>query len=179
MSSLSQHRSPIQRQLEAYEESWQRDHRAAMACRDLEDTISVGIAIFHLLKRAEDLWRDRVFRGVEEFADEDDRWMQSLFRSWLHVTEDVLKAVPDLEARFGSVDGAEELRECATGATSLLAGWQPPRLARAIGLREQTLTPEAAAELNRLAKDAQSNPPAIPTRRLPTEDPSFLLKRSC
>jgi len=150
-----------------------------MACHDMEDTVSVGLAIFHLLKRAEDLWRDRIFRGVEEFSDEEDRATQSLFRSWLAVTEDVLKAVPRLEAQFGSVDGVGELRDYVAEAHSLLAGWQPPRLSRAVGLREQTLIPEAAAELERLTQEAGANPPSMPTRTLPTEDPSFLFKRPC
>jgi hypothetical protein len=179
MDTIPHHRSPIQRQLETYEESWLRDHRAAMACHDMEDTISVGLAVFHLLKRAEDLWRDRIFRGVEEFSSEDDRWIQSLFRSWLSVTEDVLQAVPHLEAQFGSVNGVGELRDCVTEAHSLLADWQPPRLSMAVGLREQTLTPEAAAELDRLAQETGANPSSMPARTLPTEDPSFLFKRSC
>lgn len=178
MNSSSQHRSPIQRQLEAYEESWMRDHRAAMACRDLEDTLFVGSAVFHLLKQVEDSWRDRVFRGVEEFADEDDRGLQVLFRTWLQVSEDVLTAVPDLESRFGPLDGAEKLRACVREAHLLLDHWQPPHLSKAIGLREQTLTTEAAIELDRLIEEA-ANPPATPTRRLASADPSSLFKRSC
>src|SRR5947207_1875532 len=120
MSTVDKGRSPVYRQLEAYSESWKQDHRAAMACRDLEDTISVGVALFRLLVRAEDSWRERVFRGIEECSDEDDRWVQGLFRLWLQVTEDVLDALPTLEHRFSSVDGANELRECAAQGRALL-----------------------------------------------------------
>src|SRR6266566_1369766 len=158
MSTAERRHSPVQRQLEAYEASWMRDHRAAMACRDLEDTISVVIAVFRLLRRVEDSWRERVFRGTEDYSEEDDRWVQSLYRSWLQVTEDVLNAVPTLEQRFGAVDGAHELCECAAQAHALLDGWQAPRLSMAVGLREMTPSPEAAAEFDRLLAQAKTNP---------------------
>jgi hypothetical protein len=169
MSTVERRHSPVQRQLEAYEESWMGDHRAAMACRDVEDTLAVGVAVFRLLRRVEDSWRERVFRGSEDFAEEDDRWVQGSFRGWLQVTEDVLNALPTLEQRFGSVDGADELRECAGQARALLEAWQPPRLSRAVGLREMTLSPEAVTELDRILAEAKENPPPTPTGPIPQE----------
>ena len=140
-----------------------------MACRAMEDTLAVGIAVFRLLRDVEDSWRERVFRGTEEFSEEDDRWGQGLFRGWLQVTEDVLNAVSTLERRFGSLDGASQLRECAAQAHALLDGWQAPRLSMAVGLREMTLSPEAAAEFERLLAEARSRPPEIPSGPTPRE----------
>jgi hypothetical protein len=42
MSAVDQRPSPVQRQLETYEQSWQREHREAMVYRGLEDTIAMG-----------------------------------------------------------------------------------------------------------------------------------------
>jgi hypothetical protein len=169
MSTTEPRRSPVYRQLEAYEESWKGEHDEAMACRDLEDTISVGIALFRLLERFEDSWRERVFRGAEAYSEEEDRSVQGSFRAWLQVTEDVLNAVPALEQRFGSVDGSGELRECAARAHVLLDGWQPPRLSRAVGLREMTLSPEAAAEFRGILEEAKTKPPSRPAGPTPQE----------
>jgi hypothetical protein len=177
---VAERSSPVQRQLEAYEESWKQDHQGAMACRDLEDTVAVGIAVFRLIERVEDSWRERVFRGAENYADPYDRWVQALYRGWLQVTDAVLTAVPALERRFGSVDGADELRACAGQARSLLDHWQPPRLSAAVGLREMTLTPEAAAELDRIIDEAKKVPPSAPAGPVPEEmsaDDFFALMR--
>ncbi len=174
MTTPRRHSSPVQRQLEAYEESWQREHRDAMACRDLEDTIAVGVGLGRVLLRLDDNWRDRVFRGTEEYTPEYDRLLQGFFRIWLQVTEDILRCVPPFEERFGAVSGADEARECTAKVTELLASWQPPHLARAVGSREMILTPEAAADLDRVIQQARDNPPPMPTRHLETRDPSFL-----
>ena len=56
------------------------------------------------------------------------------------------------------------LRTCARLAEQIVQEWQPPHLSRAVGLREMTLTPEAAAELDRLIEEAKENPPAMPAR---------------
>src|SRR5688572_10091585 len=112
MSPIEQRHRPVHRQLEVYQDSWQRDHNEAMACRDVEDTLAVGISLFHLLERAERSWRDRVFRGAEDYSGEQDEAIQGLYRAWLQVSAEVRDAVPDFENRFGSVDGAAEFREC-------------------------------------------------------------------
>ncbi len=169
MSTVERRHSPVQRQLEAYEESWMQDHQAAMACRDLEDTIAVGVSVFRLLRRVDDSWRERVFRGTEDYAAEDDRWLQGLFRNWLQITEGVLGAAATLSGRFGAVAGTDELEECASQGRALLDGWQAPRLSRAVGLREMTLSPEAAAELDRRLAEAKTNPPTVPPGPAPRE----------
>ncbi len=169
-------RSPVQRQLEAYEESWKQDHQAALACREWEDTIVVGISLFRLLREREDTWRERVFRGVEEYAEADDQSVQASFRDWLRMTEELLTRLPALEKQFGTVERAEELRRCVEEARDLLAGWAPPGLSRAVGLRDMTLSSEAAAELDKLLKRAgdAETPPTRPLRRLPAADPDFV-----
>jgi hypothetical protein len=160
MNTVERRRSPVYRQLEAYGESWKRDHNEAMACRDWEDAIAVGINIFHMLQEREQAWRDQVFRGVITFAEDDNLDHQSRFANWLETTKEVLaEDLPDLEKRFGVVEAAAELRKCAELAEQILREWQPPRLSRAVGLREMTLSPEAAAELDHILAEAKSLPP--------------------
>jgi hypothetical protein len=165
---------PAQRQLRAYEESWRADHAVAMFCGGVEDLLASGLSGFQMLERVNCSWRDRVFRGTQEYTSEADAALQGLFRSWLVVTGHILDIVPDLEERFGNVEGAAEARRCVAEAHRLLDQWQPPRLATAVGLRDMTLTPQAAADLDRFVEETTANPPPMPTRRLETRDASFL-----
>jgi hypothetical protein len=171
--------SALRRQIAAYEESWKADHEAAMRCRDVEDVLAVGIMTFQLLERREQSWRDRVFRGTEDYRAEDDAATREGFDRWLATTEALLNRVAVLEQQFGSVEGAAELSRCAERARLLLAKWRAPALSAAVGLRESQLDPESAKTLQALldrAGDAQTPPPR-PLRRLPTAEASLLRKR--
>ena len=168
MSTVEHHRSPVYRQLEAYKEVWKPDHAKAMACRDWEDAIAVGLAIYRMLWERLDAWHDQVFRGGIPYSEEDNRDQQARLTNWLTTTREVLTSIlPGLEARFGEVEGAAQLRRGAETVEAILAKWVPPRLSMAVGLREQTLTPEAAVELDRILKDAQANPPPMPAGPIP------------
>ncbi len=163
MSTVNKRRSPVFRQLEAYHESWQRDHDQAMACMDWEDAIAVGISIFRMLRDREQAWRDRVFRGAVPFTEEDNLEYRSRFAGWLQTTKEVLaESVPGMEEEFNGVGGADSLRECVEQAEKILREWQPARLSTAVGLREMTLSAEAAAELERILAEAKTSPPDLP-----------------
>jgi hypothetical protein len=134
-----------------------------MACRDLEDAIAVGISIFRMLVDREQAWRDQVFRGTTPFADEEDCEHRQRFADWLDTSEKAIAEVlPELQQRFGTVEGTAQLRRYMDAARSLLRAWQPPRLSAAVGLREMTLSPEAAAELDRILAEAGRQPPESP-----------------
>jgi len=170
MSTRPQHRSPVYRQLEAYDELWKADHDAAMACRDWEDAFAVGLAIYSLLWEQQGAWRDRVFRGVVPYSEDDDREHQARLAQWLTTTKDALADVlPRLEKDFGQIEGAAELRRCAEVVEKVLQAWVPPALSLAVGLREQTLSAEAAAEFHRILKEAQANPPPVPSGPTPRQ----------
>src|SRR5947209_2352461 len=160
MSSTANRFGPVHRQLAAYGESWKQDHAEAMACRDWEDAIAVGINIFGMLREREQAWRDQVFRGAVPFSDDDNLDHLARFGHWLETTREFLADIlPGLEKRFGAVEGIDELHRCAQLAEKVVLQWQPPRLSAAVGLREITLSPEAAAELDRLIEEAKTNPP--------------------
>ncbi len=176
MSRLERRLSPAYQQVEAYEETWKRDHDAVRECWAWEDTIAVGISTGSLLERVNHTWRERVFCGTEDFCDDANEFYRTLFTSWLGVTDEVLARAVELKGQFGRADGAEELRQIAERVRDHLKRWERPRLSMAVGLRAMTLTPEAAAELDRIVDQAKTTSPAMPTRRLETKGPDFLLK---
>jgi hypothetical protein len=172
VSTVDRPRSPVYRQLEAYGESWKWDHDAAMACPDWEDNTAVGISIFHMLRGREESWREQVFRGTRDYSEEDNRDHRTRFAAWLETTERFLTTVlPQLETRFGKIEGADELRRFKDEAVKILSEWQPPRLSMAVGLRETTLSPEAAAEFNRIVYE-QPPPPREESRHPPMREMS-------
>jgi hypothetical protein len=183
MSTVERRYSPVSRQVEAYEEAWKKDHTAVQECWGWEDTLAVGISTGQLLERVDRAWRDRVFRGTEDFAEEANEAYHTLFMVWLRVTDAVLARVVELESQFRMVDGAAELRDVAGRVRSHLEQWDKPRLSLAVGLREQTLSPEAAADLDRILEEAKKNPPPLPAGPVPQEisaDEFFALgRRQC
>ena len=111
MNTVDKGRSPVYRQLEAYEESWKRDHKEAMACHDWEDAIAVGVNIFRMLQDRQQAWCEQVFRGTAAFSEADDLDHRTRFANWLETTREVLAEIlPELETRFGAIEGAAELR---------------------------------------------------------------------
>jgi len=149
--------------LEAYEESWKSDHGEAMDCRDWEDAIAIGINIFHMIQERDEAWREQVFRGTTLLSDEDNIDHLGRYARWLETTREVLaENLPGLEARFGSVAGANELRLCAERAERIVSEWQPPKLSAAVGLREITLSREAAAEFERILQGTKNVTPESP-----------------
>jgi hypothetical protein len=178
MSTAERRRSPVYRRLEAYEESWKQNHDEALACRGWEDAIALGIKLFHMLREREQAWRDQVFRGTIPYSEDDNLDQRTRFADWLATTREVLAgSVPALEQRFGAVAVAAELQACAEQAEAVLREWQPPRLSMAVGLREMTLSPEAAAELDRTLQDAGQRPPERPHQAM-QEMSADELKRS-
>jgi hypothetical protein len=162
MSTVEGRYSPVYCQVEAYEEAWKKDHDAVQESWAYEDTVAVGISTGQLLERVDRGWRDRVFRATEDYCEEANETYHTLFTLWLRVTDAVLARVTELEPRLGQVDGAEELRQIAGRIREQLARWEKPRLSMAVGLREQTLSPEAAAEFRRLLAEAKRLPPEKP-----------------
>src|SRR5437763_1578687 len=90
MNATEPHRSPVYRQLEAYEESWQKEHDAVTQCWAWEDAAAVGVATAFLIQHVAQSWRDRVFRGVEEYDLSANDAYRSLFEPWCRITQAAL-----------------------------------------------------------------------------------------
>ena len=168
MAAVRDDRSPFGRQLTAYGEFWKKDHHAAMNCRDWEEAIAFGLSLYQFHREREELWREQVYRGVVPFSEQDDETYRIQLKGWLEVADEVLRdSLPDLEREFGVVEGAAQLRSDAADARIRLDQWAPPRITRSIGLREMTLSPEAAAQLDRMIEEAKTNPPPRLTGPVP------------
>jgi hypothetical protein len=168
MAEVRDDRSPFGRQLVAYGEFWKKDHHAAMNCRDWEEAIALGLSLYQFHREREELWREQVYRGVVPFSDQDDETYRIQLKGWLEVADEVLRdCLPGLEREFGTVEGAAQLRSDAADARIRLDQWSPPRITQSIGLREMTLSPEAAAQLDRMIEEAKTNPPPPLTGPVP------------
>ena len=151
MEVIRDERSPFGRQLAAYVEFWKRDHKAAMNCRDWEEAIAFGLSLYAFHQEREQLWREQVFRGTIAYSVQDDQTYRTQLLGWLEVADEVLRdCLPDLERDFGVVEGAAQLRSTAADARIHLDDWSPPRISQAIGLRDMTMTPQSAAEFDRV-----------------------------
>jgi hypothetical protein len=73
--------------------------------------------------------------------------------------------LPELEREFGVVEGAAPLRSTAADARIHLQDWSPPRISQAVGLREMTLTPQSAAEVDRIMAESPKPVPVGPIPR--------------
>lgn len=188
IATTGEQHSPIDRQIEAYHQSWE-DHRQTQEDWPmLTDMVYIGLFLSNILHCAEQAWRDHVYRGSVEIDQETENKFQSLWQQWLDVTNKVLTKVEESEKVAGPLQIAGTLREkaeqigfyvdslrvAANGVATDLNDWQPPRLSRAVGLRDMTLTQNEADELKRHIEDAKKNPPSMPKRKIETKDASFL-----
>jgi hypothetical protein len=164
--SLVSKRAHVRQVLAVYEDSWKNDHEAVVECWAIEDTIRFGLATYSIIEGDCRAWRSRVFRGVEAPSNEANDFYRAIYSCWIEITRSVLEGVEVVERSF-EVDGADLLRASAGRAGEEVADWQPPHVARTVGLREMTLPPEAVGELERILAEAKTNPPATPTGLTP------------
>jgi hypothetical protein len=136
---------------EAYQEAWKRDHDLAMECRDCEELVAIGLHVYGLLEEREARWRDQVFHGAVPFEAKLDEAFRRAHELWVMTTQAILQEQVDgLERQFDEVKVAGELRRLLSVVQAALSDWQPPRLSRAVGLRDHQLTEEGAAALDRI-----------------------------
>lgn len=171
MNTTENRHSPIRRQLDAYAESWKSDHLAAQECFDVEERIAIGLSLASALDTLEAGWRRRVFTATWPPSDTDDEVFHTCLNLWLTVSDVIVSRAADLEQRFGTVSGASELRAATEKARTHLATWSAPTPAIAVGLRDQSLTPSEANELDTLLGNTA---PPLPARQFEVKGSSFL-----
>jgi hypothetical protein len=181
MPVSERYHSPVQRQVEAYQDSdsWLADHEAVQECWKWEDMISVGLKCGELLEKVTHTWRERVFRGTESAEDGGNELYRSLYECWLSVTENILRRIRQQVEPDFIVEGAEELRIMSARFQQALKEWQPPQLSISVGLREITLSAEAATRLQEILDAEKSDPSPMPTGLRMTEiSPEEFLART-
>lgn len=163
------------RMLSAYAEEhepWQPDHTAAMECRDLEDALGLGNAIFQAISEAR---RRHADQDIEEREAAED-----LYRWWIKPCARRLSQIAKLEEQDFTVEGAADFRRNCQEAKSILRDMERAAAVEArVGLRDVTLSQEAADQLQRILDDPDRSAPrvAFEPRLVPLADPSVLLRR--
>lgn len=104
----------LQRQLELYREqveSWKIDHETAMACRDIEDAIELGLAILNSIRRHADNWAREVEHDSTRFSWEASQEIAEQFRWWLENSSVLLNAIEVVEGQNYYPTGADGFRK--------------------------------------------------------------------
>jgi hypothetical protein len=143
-------RSPIGRQLQAYEEGWKAHHDEAMQFWDFQEQLTIGVAIFEAIASRNDSWRERVSRGLELFSEEENSEVIALFRWWFKVADRNLSQLEVYEEQFGQIDASARFRECYDTAEKTVSHWVPPVLSKAQTLHAAEFTQEEAEKLNHI-----------------------------
>ena len=108
--------SGMQDQLALYQrlsegaEGWEADHSDAMRCRDIEEAISIGLAILANIRRRSSRWTSDVERGQISFSWEEAGALDDLHRWWLERSAPLLAAIDSCESKRYKVDGADDFR---------------------------------------------------------------------
>ncbi len=106
----------MQDQLELYQrlsegvEAWKADHVTAIFCRDIEEAISIGLAILNNIRRRGSQWANDVERGETSFSWDEARQLDDLYRWWLERSTRLLAAIDSCESKRYKVDGADDFR---------------------------------------------------------------------
>ncbi len=107
--------------VEAEAEGWAKDHDDAIACRNVEQMIRLGVGLYDGLESADEKLRLDAARGKFVYTDEVDRAFGKLFRWWLDPCHLVEAEISALEAKSYTVELASAFRERCARARSVLA----------------------------------------------------------
>ena len=91
----------VRKQLEAYGESWKKDHEEAMQCRDLEDFLAVGVSVYQLIKNREQSWHNLVFEGQIEYDAEEEQELAALHEGWMETAKQASMILPVAFSQMG------------------------------------------------------------------------------
>jgi len=117
-------------QLEHYrDESWKIDHDQAMACRDFEDWLDVGLHLLEVVRRADERYRDDVKTGKVPFRREDAQQLVQVYSYWLEPCDHLLSALKAFEDDGYQIENAEVFRRACR--LTCIPGIEPESLARA------------------------------------------------
>lgn len=99
---------------------WKADHRAAMVCYEVEETIALGNRVFDAIVAFDENWRRQVSRGELPFSPVLDSFIQALFRRWYVPCSGVLAAIENLRREGFAVKGAAEFLQRCREAEGIL-----------------------------------------------------------
>jgi len=89
------------------------DHQWAMACRELEEVIQLGLGLFKMAEQIDARWRDGIRRSDAGFSLEQGRELKIAFDQMLESRMKVLGLIETFEKEGYQVDGATQLSNTA------------------------------------------------------------------
>ena len=98
----------IKDQVEAYGESWKREHETVKEVSALEGVITIGRMLFSLLEKLFELWSNAVYRGTVETTVEASELFQGAYRVWLNVVREIVEVAEIFAKKGYLVEGAKE-----------------------------------------------------------------------
>ncbi|MEN6451256.1 MAG: hypothetical protein ABFC96_12255 [Thermoguttaceae bacterium] len=97
-------------QLSERAEGWKSDHHKAMACRDVEQAVAIGLAILKNIRRWHETSAREVEQGATDFSWDSFEAVCGAYRWWLERSTVLLDVIAACEAGNFNVDGADDFR---------------------------------------------------------------------
>ena len=88
--------------------------------RRLEGVLSVGNALFQMIRRVEKNWRDEVLTGKTLFDPNEEKQIVGYFKEWLAPTERCLGEIKVISRRHPAVEGADEFQKNCVEAKNVV-----------------------------------------------------------
>ena len=129
-------------------ERWRSNHDTAMACFEFEDLLQAGLRIFRDFESYRQRWQARIDAGQITYNEDEDAQILALLQLWLIPAQTMEDVLGRLEAKFGTISGADEFRTCVQRAKQLVQSGT-------IGAQVRALTPSGET----LRKLAVASPP--------------------
>ncbi|MEX2139178.1 MAG: hypothetical protein WD894_07955 [Pirellulales bacterium] len=101
-------------------ERWKADHRSAMVCYEVEETLALGNRVFDAIVEFDENWRRQVSRGKLRFSPVLHSFIQALFERWHAPCSNVLAAIEDLRHEGFLPKGADEFQHRCREADGIL-----------------------------------------------------------
>jgi len=162
--------------LEERPESWMLEHVTAMASWDLEDILTAFNATFSAIREAS---RRNPQQGSQEQLARDEMFERLYRRLWDTGTKMRTAVARFLESNYEVQGSIEFFRNLEEIGSFLRIADRAAAIAERIGLRDTTLTPEAAEQLSHIL-EGRSNTTPRPTyapKSVPLVDASILLRK--
>lgn len=107
-------------QLDAYTESWHRDHFDALSCWELEARLDVALALFHVIRRIDEVMSQQVAAGRLRWENSVANELVNFYRIWEGPAAQIEARISDLRSKGFKVEGSEEFQQAALQARSTL-----------------------------------------------------------
>ena len=91
-----------------------KKHRTAMACRDLEDCLAIGVTLYRQITDLDREWRLAWARGTAKATKAQVAFLEGLFSRWLAASKRYVAPLEWCQSQnfAGGVEHAQEWREC-------------------------------------------------------------------